>query len=163
MRALPAKPLRSSRTAEWLLATVLGLVLVKTATLSGVATAVSTLPWAKDFGTLVTFVAPGLDISAPWISGVALALCAFSISSAANPRSGPGWWTLDVFVIVLGLFVLGPWAVLVAIVASIGGLAAARMRGKYWPVLLLDKSLVWAFAGGASFLAVSLVANAGKW
>ncbi|TQM65147.1 hypothetical protein [Humibacillus xanthopallidus] len=157
----PAKPFLASRTAEWLLATAMGVVLVKTTTVAGVATAVSTLPWAKDFGTLLTFVAPGLDTSAPWISGVALVLCAYSISAGANPRNGSGWWTLDIFVVVLGLYILGPWiAALVALPATVGGLAAAHARGKYWPMVLLDRFMVWAAMGCLSYLVVTLVVNA---
>lgn len=159
----PAAAFLSSRTAEWLLATCLGVVLVKSATLSGLANVVSSLPWAKGFETLLTFIAPGLDTSAPWIAGAVLAICAFAISAAANPRHGHGWWALDIFVVVFGIFVLGPaTAAILMVLATIGGLAAARARGKYWPALFFERFLVWAVMGVFSYLAVFLVVNADK-
>jgi hypothetical protein len=160
----PGRSFLSSRTAEWLLATALGLVLVKSATLSGLANVVSILPWGQGYATLLTFIAPGLDSAAPWISGAVLVVCAFSICAAANPRTGAGWWTVDIFAVVLGIFVLGPWiAALLAVLGSMAGLAAARARGAYWPILILDKFMVWAVLGVLSYFAVFMVINADRW
>ena len=159
----PSKPFLTSRTAEWLLATAMGFALVKTATLSGVAELVVQLPWAEGFGSLLTFIAPDLDNSAPWIAGVVLGCCAFFISSAANPRDGFGWWTLDIFIAILGIFILGPWvAGIIVLIAGAGGLATARARGEYWPMVLLNRFVVWAVMGLISYLVIWALTSAAR-